>query len=62
MMVIPAWTGMYCKNHWIPVFACLRQAGRNDGKAGSQESVIPAKAGIQEGDAGMLDSSRLSLV
>ena len=21
---------MYIKNHWIPAFACLPQAGRND--------------------------------
>ena len=45
--------------------ACMqgRESGRDgsDCKAGSQELVIPAKAGIQEGDAGMLDSPRLSL-
>ena len=25
-----ACAGMYCINHWIPAFACLQQAGRND--------------------------------
>ena len=57
LVVIPACTGMYCINHWIPAFAgmtgcwfyvllpfrpCLLLTGGNDGFLASHFVVIPA--------------------
>ena len=35
---------MYCINHWIPAFACLLQAGRNDGEATDAEKPESSRA------------------
>ena len=44
---MPAGAGMYYLNHWIPAFACLQQAGRNDGGA-----VVRHLPGMAEGLSG----------
>ena len=55
---------MACLNHWIPAFAGMteglksgiwwewQKGWQDDDKPTSTSVVIPAKAGIQEGEAG----------
>ena len=38
--------GMACFNHWIPAFACLPQAGRNDGECSGQEFARNSKEAV----------------
>ena len=43
---------MDCLNHWIPACAGMTRGCRDANKPILAPAVIPAKAGIQEGEAG----------
>ena len=40
LVVIPVGTGMDSLNHWIPAFACLQQAGRNDDEGNGHGPLV----------------------
>ena len=52
--------GMYGLNHWIPTFACLQQAGRNDEREVVYLGLIVKIGGIYAGAS--LSRSCLGLI